>query len=111
MPAQHKRQYHKPAKIKPKALWIRYTLKHPRIKSLIPEHFENVQRQVIQAGATGYNTTPLLESMGIPTKRFLAILDGAMPTLGEVVGYATYFDIEISSLYTVLPFKQKKQAA
>ena len=103
--------------IRPKALWIRYTLKHPRIISLIPQHFNDLERIVKENGGTQYNIAPVLQSMGIPSRRWRAIRNGAMPTLGETVGYAEHFKIEIENLYevipteTVSPKKRTKKAA
>jgi len=96
----------------PIALFIRYQLKHPRIISLIPDHFTALEKIVKAAGGTKYHLAPLIESMGITQRRWKAILEGSMPTLGEAVGYAEYFELDISAIYKVIPIKKtKKQAA
>jgi len=97
---------------KPIAVYARYTLKHPRVVSLIPDHFNALDKMTRQSThGTGFNRKALYDFMGIPPKRFDAIVKGAMPMLHEAEAYAAYFGIELSEMYKVSAQISKRQAA
>jgi hypothetical protein len=95
------------AKFKPIIVSVRYTLKHPRIISLISAHQDSLSKLMMESVGSPINVSGLLKYMSISTNRWKKILEGAEPTLGEAIRYGSYYKIELSSLYEKLPVKTK----
>lgn len=93
-------------KPKPIIVSVRYTIGHPRIKSLISEHQKGLSDQMLKTAKSELNVGPLLKEMSISTNRWKKILKGCEPTLGEAIRYSNYYEIELSALYEVLPVKK-----
>lgn len=92
---------------------IRYTAKHKRIISKIPEHYKGLTALTSLRNYT-YNSEPLRKRMGVPPERFARIVSGkGEPTLGEAAAYAEHFEINITELYEVAPAARllKRKAA
>lgn len=92
------------------SLNIRYTPLRNRIKSLIPEHYKGLcaSAKAFRVGDSIFNSEALRLHMGVPAKRFNAIVEGKTePTLGEIVAYADYCEINPTELYEKLPHKVK----
>jgi hypothetical protein len=91
---------------------IRYTAKHKRITSKIPEHYKGLTSLTTFRNYT-FNSEALRKVMGTPPERFTRIVTGkGEPTLGEAAAYAAYFQIDINELFEVAPaVKQLRRRA
>lgn len=94
------------AKPAPIIVSVRYSLRHPRIKSLIPKHQKDLSDMMMEQTRSPLNVRPLLKYIGISGTRWANIISGSEPTLGEAIRYADYYKLELASIYEKLPVKK-----
>lgn len=78
---------------------IRYTAAKRRVKSLLPGHYQTMDKKLKKAGGSGIDNQKLCAAMGITTERLKKILSGGEVTIGEAVKYAEHFNIGIETTY------------
>lgn len=81
---------------------IRYTASKRRVKSLLPGHYQTMDKKLKKAGGSGIDNQKLCAAMGITTERLKKILSGGEVTIGEAVKYAEHFGTPVNSLYKLI---------